>query len=182
MFLKRARWFAGRRMLCFPMLISSLPGANPRLPEHKIEVFVRFWASGPPFSGISSTKSRFLCQNGRFFRDFWHFRAQNRHFCARRGCNASCIWRFIYELRCLKRCVIGCCIWWEATWGGNTIRGQPFGLTSCSVAEGGLGPPTSGLWARRATNCSAPRCCEHKGMYFFSYYQIFCSKRNDSLF
>ena len=28
-------------MLCFPMLISSLPGANPRLPEHKIGVFVR---------------------------------------------------------------------------------------------------------------------------------------------
>ena len=27
-------------MLCFPMLISSLPGANPRLPEHKIGVFV----------------------------------------------------------------------------------------------------------------------------------------------
>ena len=30
------------------------------LPEHKIEVFVRFWPSGPPFSGVSSTKSRFL--------------------------------------------------------------------------------------------------------------------------
>ena len=29
--------------------------------EHKIEVFVRFWPSGPPFSGISSTKSGFLC-------------------------------------------------------------------------------------------------------------------------
>ena len=29
--------------------------------EHKIEVFVRFWASEPLFSGISSTKSRFLC-------------------------------------------------------------------------------------------------------------------------
>ena len=27
-------------MLCFPMLISSFPGANPRLPEHKIGVFV----------------------------------------------------------------------------------------------------------------------------------------------
>ena len=51
-------------MLCFPMLISSLPGANPRLPEHKIEVFVRFWASGPPF---------------------WAFRAQNRGFCVRMG-------------------------------------------------------------------------------------------------
>ena len=41
--------------------------------EHKIGIFVRFLASGPPFSGLSSTKSRFLCQNGRFFRDFWSF-------------------------------------------------------------------------------------------------------------
>ena len=29
--------------------------------EHKIEVFVLFWPSGPLFSGISSTKSPFLC-------------------------------------------------------------------------------------------------------------------------
>ena len=57
--------------------------------EHKIEVFVSEWA---------------------IFPGFWAFRAQNRGFCARRGCNASCIWRFVYELRCLKRCVIGCCI------------------------------------------------------------------------
>ena len=48
-------------MLCFPMLSSSLPSANPLLPEHKIEVFVRFWPSEPSFSGISSTKSAFLC-------------------------------------------------------------------------------------------------------------------------
>ena len=27
-------------MLCFPMLISSLPGANPLPPEHKIGIFV----------------------------------------------------------------------------------------------------------------------------------------------
>ena len=66
----------------FPMLISSLPGANPLLPEHKIGVFVRFQASEPPFSGFSSTKSGFLCafafQNPRF----QAFRAQNRGFCA----------------------------------------------------------------------------------------------------
>ena len=31
------------------------------LPEHKIEVFVLFWPLEPPFSGISSTKSGFLC-------------------------------------------------------------------------------------------------------------------------
>ena len=41
--------------------------------EHKIEVFVRFWPSEPSFSGVSSTKSRFLCHNGRFFRDFGRF-------------------------------------------------------------------------------------------------------------
>ena len=170
--------------------------------EHKNGFFVRFLPSGPPISGISSTKSRFLCVFGLRNPHFRVFRAQNRGFCVRMGdfsgilgvsstksgflcakrCAVSCAWIFVSELRCLKRCVIGCCIWWEATWGGNTIRGQPFGLTSCFVAEGGLGPPTSGLWARRATNCSTPRCCECKGMYFFSYYQIFCSKRNDSLF
>ena len=50
--------------------------------EHKIGIFVRFWCLEPPFSGVSSTKSRFLC----FFdlRDprFRVFRAQNRGFCA----------------------------------------------------------------------------------------------------
>ena len=69
-------------MLCFPMLISPLPGANPPLHEHKIEVFVLFWPSEPLFSGFSSTKSRFLCafevRNPRF----QAFRAQNRGFCA----------------------------------------------------------------------------------------------------
>ena len=29
--------------------------------EHKIGIFVRFWGLKPPFSGISSTKSGFLC-------------------------------------------------------------------------------------------------------------------------
>ena len=47
-----------------PMPISSLPGANPCLPEHKIEVFVRFWGLEPSFSGFSSTKSAFLCSGG----------------------------------------------------------------------------------------------------------------------
>ncbi len=61
--------------LSFPMPITSLP-------EHKIGVFVLFWPSGPPFSGISSTKSMFLCLFG--FRDprFRAFRAQNWGFCA----------------------------------------------------------------------------------------------------
>ena len=51
--------------------------------EHKIGVFVLFWPSEPPFSGISSTKSRFLCAFSLRDPHFWHFRAQNRYFCAR---------------------------------------------------------------------------------------------------
>ena len=50
--------------------------------EHKIEVFVLFWPSKPLFSGISSTKSRFLCAFGVWNPRFQGFRAQNRHFCA----------------------------------------------------------------------------------------------------
>ena len=69
-------------MLCFPKLISSLPGANPPLPEHKIGIFVRFWGLEPSFSGISSTKSRFLCAFALRNPCFRAFRAQNQHFCA----------------------------------------------------------------------------------------------------
>ena len=118
-------------MLCFPKLISSLPGANPPLPEHKIGIFVRFcpseppfsvsvsaitchqykesrvccpailssiwcfehkigifvrfWPSEPPFSGVSSTKSAFLCFFGLRNPRFRAFRAQNRGFCALLG-------------------------------------------------------------------------------------------------
>ena len=50
--------------------------------EHKIEVFVLFWASRPPFSGVSSTKSRFLCAFALRDPHFRAFRAQNRGFCA----------------------------------------------------------------------------------------------------
>ena len=50
--------------------------------EHKIEVFVRFLPSEPPFSGILSTKTAFLCQKRRYFPGFGSSRAQNRHFCA----------------------------------------------------------------------------------------------------
>ena len=56
----------------FPCRAGSLR-ADLCYAEHKIGIFVRFLASGPPFSGLSSTKSRFLCQNGRFFRHFWSF-------------------------------------------------------------------------------------------------------------
>ena len=41
-----------------------------------------FWPSRPPFSGISSTKSGFLCQKRRYFLGFGSSRAQKRHFCA----------------------------------------------------------------------------------------------------
>ena len=66
----------------FPMPISSLSGANPRLPEHKIGVFVLLLPSEPPFSGFSSTKSGFLCFFGLQDPCFRAFRAQNRGFCA----------------------------------------------------------------------------------------------------
>ena len=60
----------------FRMIVPCRAGplrAVPCSAEHKIGIFVRFLASGPPFSGLSSTKSGFLCQNGRFFRDFLSF-------------------------------------------------------------------------------------------------------------
>ena len=50
--------------------------------EHKIWVFVRFRPPEPPFSGVSSTKSGFLCAFGLRDRHFRAFRAQNRGFCA----------------------------------------------------------------------------------------------------
>ena len=39
----------------------ALQNPHFRTFEHKIAVFVRFCLSEPPFSGVSSTKSRFLC-------------------------------------------------------------------------------------------------------------------------
>ena len=60
----------------FGWLFPAAPGLSLLVPcsaEHKIGIFVRFLASGLPFSGLSSTKSGFLCQNGPFFRDFWSF-------------------------------------------------------------------------------------------------------------
>ena len=76
MFLKCARWFAGRSLLRFPMPISCSP-------EHKIAIFVRFCPSKPLFSGLSSTKRAFLCQKGQLFPGFTPSRAQNWGFCAR---------------------------------------------------------------------------------------------------
>ena len=55
---------------CLHCANSCLPGPLSHPPEHKIEVFVRFLPSGPPFSGFSSTKIDFLyyfaLQNPRF--------------------------------------------------------------------------------------------------------------------
>ena len=67
------------------MLISSLPGANPLLPEHKIGIFVRFCLLEPPFSCLSSTKSGFLRAFAFWNPRFHAFRAQNRGFCALSG-------------------------------------------------------------------------------------------------
>ena len=50
--------------------------------EHKIEVFVRFYPSKPLFSGVSSTKSGFLCAFSLPNPRFRAFRAQNQGFCA----------------------------------------------------------------------------------------------------
>ena len=58
--------------------------------EHKIEVFVRFCPPKPPFSGISRTKSGFLCAFSLRDPRFQAFQAQNRHFCAREVCVGGC--------------------------------------------------------------------------------------------
>ena len=60
----------------------GFPDGNPCPFEHKIEVFVRFYPSKPPFSGVSSTKSGFLCAFSLRNPHFRAFRAQNRGFCA----------------------------------------------------------------------------------------------------
>ena len=53
--------------------------------EHKIEVFVLFWPSGPLFSGISSTKSGFLCSFTKFDVGIGALSRRQRH---RRTCAA----------------------------------------------------------------------------------------------
>ena len=66
--------------------------------EHKIEVFVRFWPSGPPFSGFSSTKSAFLCFFWLWNPHFRAFRAQNRGFCALLPSETPISGRFEHEI------------------------------------------------------------------------------------
>ena len=69
-------------MLCFPKLISSLPGANHPLPEHKIGVFVRFWGWEPHFRA---------------------FRAQNRGFCALLGLGTLVFGHFEHKIEVFVR-------------------------------------------------------------------------------
>ena len=73
----------GSRCGCSVEEVASRRQAGLSPPEHTIGVFVLFWPLKPPFSCISSTKSRFLCFFALRNPRFQAFRAQNRHFCAR---------------------------------------------------------------------------------------------------
>ena len=66
--------------------------------EHKIGIFVRFWPSEPPFSGVSSTKSGFLCAFGLRNPHFRAFRAQNRGFCALLGSGIPVFGHFEHKI------------------------------------------------------------------------------------
>ena len=77
------------------------------LPEHKIEVFVRFYLPNPPFSGFPSTKSAFLCAFCLWNPRFQAFRAQNRGFCAReelKVASGSVKWPSCKSPRTLSKC------------------------------------------------------------------------------
>ena len=66
--------------------------------EHKIGVFVRFLGLKPLFSGISSTKSGFLCAFSLRDPRFRAFRAQNRGFCALLGSGTLSFWHFEHKI------------------------------------------------------------------------------------
>ena len=66
--------------------------------EHKIEVFVLFLGSGPLFSGVSSTKSWFLCAFCLQDPRFRAFRARNRVFCAFLGSGTLIFGRFEHKI------------------------------------------------------------------------------------
>ena len=64
----------------------------------------------------------------------------------------------------------------DGTQKKDGLERSPFQL----VAEEGLEPPASGLWARRATNCSTPQC---KGKDFFwinKFFALFCPRKSNS--
>ena len=96
------------RKATFTISVSAamLPDANPPPLEHKIEVFVLFWPSGPPFSGVSSTKSGFLCAFRLRYPHFRVFRAQNRGFCALLPFGTPIFWHFEHK-KVLRQ--ISCC-------------------------------------------------------------------------
>ena len=141
--MKCARWFAGRLMLCFPMLISSLPGANPCLSEYKIGVFVRFWGQKPLFSGFSSTKSRFLCFFGLRDPSFQAFWAQNRDFCALLGLGTLVFGHFEHKIEVFVRWL---------SWNGHREEANGHRVMSIcgwEVASGSGGRSlASGRWHR----------------------------------
>ena len=85
------------------MPISSLPTAKPLLPEHKIGVFVLFWLPKPPFSGVLSTKLRFLCAFALWNPCFGAFRAQNRGFCAFLASGTPIFGRFEHKIEVFVR-------------------------------------------------------------------------------
>ena len=74
-----------------------------RVFEHKIGVFVRFLPSGPSFSGISSTKSGFLCFFGLRNPHFRASRAQKRHFCALLAFGTLILGYFEHKIRAFVR-------------------------------------------------------------------------------
>ena len=80
------------------MPITSLPDANPYPFKHKIGVFVLLGAMEPPFSGISSTKSKFLCAFSLRNPRFRAFRAQNRGFCALLAFGTLIFWLFEHKI------------------------------------------------------------------------------------
>ena len=76
----------------------ALLDANPFIFEHINDIFVRFCPSGPLFSGISSTKSRFLCFFGLRNPRFRAFRAQKRGVCALLGWGTLVFWPFEHKI------------------------------------------------------------------------------------
>ena len=71
--------------------------------EHKIGVFVLFWPSRPSFSGVSSTKSRFLCAFDLRNPHFRAFRAQNWGFCALLPSGTPVFGRFEHKIEVFVR-------------------------------------------------------------------------------
>ena len=72
-------------MLCFPKLISSFPGANPRLPEHKNADFVLERPENGGSRPQKRTKTPIFCSKGLKTRVPKAKSAQKPQFCARKA-------------------------------------------------------------------------------------------------